>query len=65
MEEKKKLGRPALPDDQKQKYQRVALYPETHAKAKKLAGTEKLIDWFDRLVNAAEEGKKKKFPFFK
>lgn len=69
------LGRPKLPEHERQKYQRVALYPETHALAKKLAETDKknLIDWLDELVRTANdsrnkpvaaEHKKKKFPFF-
>ena len=69
----KKLGRPKLPENQRQKYQRVALYPETHAAAKTLAAKDgkRLIDWFDDLVKNVPKDKveeqpkqkKKKFPF--
>lgn len=81
MDNKKRLGRPPLPEDQKQKYQRVALYPETHAEAKKLSEKdgEKLIDWFHHVVSAIKSGrvvvkdeqgnvieaKRKKFSLFK
>lgn len=75
MVQKKKLGRPPLPESEKQQYQRVALYPETHQKAKVMAedSGENLIDWFETMVNAVESGgiivndevpaKRRKFPF--
>lgn len=37
IKEKKKLGRPRLPEDQKQKYQRVAISPSTYIVAKELS----------------------------
>jgi hypothetical protein len=50
--EKKKLGRPRLPDEKRKVYKRVALYPPTHEVAKDLAAKSDklLIDWFDDLV---------------
>lgn len=54
------LGRPKLPESERQKYQRVALYPETHELAKALAAKAgpngagiNMIDWFDTLVKEA------------
>lgn len=71
-ENQKKLGRPKLPEDSKKKYQRTALYPETHALAKELqekSGEKYLIDWFANLVKREHERtqgtEKKKFSLFK
>lgn len=54
----KKVGRPKLPDSEKQKYQRLAVYPHTHAKLlrlKKRAGDKYLIDYVERLVESLPE----------
>lgn len=49
---KNKVGRPKLPVDQKQRYQRVALYPKTYDRIKRLAAEEdeRIIDWVEDMV---------------
>ena len=50
--ERKKVGRPKLPEDQKQKYQRVALYPQTHKRIKRHSKKENknIIDWMEDYI---------------
>ncbi len=49
------MGRPKIPEDAKQKYQRVALYPETHRRIKEIsdATNEDLVDVFDKISKQA------------
>jgi hypothetical protein len=48
----KKRGRPTLPDSEKQKYLRVAVYPRTHERIKNNAKREKLaiVDYLDKKI---------------
>lgn len=52
---KNKVGRPKLAAEDRQKYQRVALYPETHTMLKelKVAYGEDIIDVVHKLVKKA------------
>lgn len=52
MEMKKKVGRPKLPLDQRQKYQRIAVYPQTYDKLKAAAENNnvQLIDLIEAMA---------------
>lgn len=39
---KNKVGRPKLPDNKKQRFSRIAIYPETHKLIKKRSKQQKL-----------------------
>lgn len=59
---KTNVGRPKLPDSEKQKYQRLAVFPETHQVIKEMANESEsyLIDWFEMVVEVLSENEKVK-----
>lgn len=71
--QKKKIGRPRLPEGEKKTYKRLAVYPSTHELAKQIQERSgmNMLDWLDSIiVNEAERLDKenkgdKKFLFFK
>lgn len=54
MDQKRKVGRPRLPDSEKQRYQRVAMKPESHARFKQIAD-----DSGNDLVDVIDDASKK------
>lgn len=53
----KNMGRPKLSKDNKQKHQRIALYPETYEIFKRLSDKEGgyMIEYFDRLAKKLDK----------
>lgn len=53
-----RVGRPKMPQDEKQKYSRLAVYPETHERIKALAKAKgvNIIDWIEYQVPGGKDG---------
>lgn len=53
MIEKRKKGRPSIPKEKHQKYQRIAILPSTYKNIKRITKKEKIemIYWLDEIVS--------------
>lgn len=52
MIERRKKGRPSIPKEEHQKYQRIAILPNTYKNIKKITKKEKveIIYWLDEII---------------